>query len=685
MVELPSGPDSPGFESVDKGNHKLGMSLESLVGHLTPARTIVRAAVVCTVYLLAACICMSAAVAKAPIAKMPAKGSGAKAVGGKSAGEIQINDEKYNRPVTDKWALIIGISKFQDQALNLNYAAKDAIDFGNFLTSRMHFAPDHIKILTDEDATRENILDALGDKFLPRVAGKDDMVVIYLSTHGSPSALDIGKVNYIVAHDTDKDRLYSTGVAMQDLCRIIKDRIQSNRALLILDACHSGAAVPKEAKGMARSGNIDVDEIVQGTGHMVLSSSAPSQVAWESLTKPNSVFTRRLMEGFQSNGPDTTLDQAYSYLQKSVEQEVQRDRGYIQTPQLKGKWSGDKLVLGARPTEPRPGLRDQDTASKIVSAAPVTPTVRPQVEIPQVSTLSTPIPRISPPAPPTVAVAAPPAAASVTAPTTTPVQAPQTIVFQSPNTVVPANDTIAMATSKPRVNPNVPANETKTISTTPSAPMSPTSSATTIVFSAPPSANGDGAPSADKKAMSARSKGIAVLPFDGPFDVSTDVSIGFKLRNGGIAPPNKNELSVLPESLRTRLQSKVQEILPGMYADVPVSEINKALEEARPLKAMGTEYWIKLGKLLGTKYIMAGSIDEVIFEGNMISGDDYAIKVTTKLIATDSGKLIWKRMKSYNKKIHTGKKDPLDYFLGSVAEGTAEGIVQNIQRSSFKE
>lgn len=646
----------------------------------------VRAAVACTAYLMAACICGTAALAKAPTGKLPAKkASGSKAVAGKSAIEIQANDEKYNRPVTDKWALIIGISKFQDSALNLNYAAKDAIDFGNFLTTRMRFAPDHIKILTDEDATRENILDALGDKWLPRVAGKDDMVVIYLSTHGSPSALDIGKVNYIVAHDTDKDRLYSTGVAMQDLCRIIKDRIRSNRALLVLDACHSGAAVPKEAKGMARSGNIDVDEIVQGTGHMVLSSSAPSQVAWESVAKPNSVFTRKLMEGFQINGPETTLDQAYSYLQKSVEQEVQRDRGYLQTPQLKGKWSGEKLVLGARPTDPRPGLRDNATASKIASASPSAPIVRQPVEVPQVSTLSTPIPRVTPPAPPAVATSAAPANSPLTTTTSTPVQAPTTIVFQQPGATAPAAETIAMATtSKPRVNPNVPGNETKTISTTPSAPVSPTSKATTIVFSAPPSFDSQGASGGpDKKVLAARSKGIAILPFDGPFDVNTDVSIGFKLRNGGISPPNKNELSVLPESLRNRLQSKVQEILPGMYADVPISDINKALEEARSLKAMGTEYWIKLGKLLGTKYIMAGSIDEVSFDGNMISGDDYSIKVTTKLIAADSGKLLWKRMKTFKKSIHTGKRDPLDYFLGSVSEGTAEQIIQNIQRSSF--
>jgi hypothetical protein len=629
---------------------------------------------------------MAAAYAKAPTAKAPAKvgaRAGAKALGGKSTTAIEVNDEKYNRPVTDKWALIIGISKFQDSSLNLNYAAKDAIDFANFLTTRMRFQPDHIKILTDEDATRENILDALGDKWLPRVSGKDDMIVIYLSTHGSPSAMDIGKVNYIVAHDTDKDRLYSTGVAMQDLCRIIKDRIRSNRALLVLDACHSGAAVPKEAKGMARSGNIDVDEISQGTGHMVLSSSAPSQVAWESVSKPNSVFTRRLMEGFQVNGPDTTLEQAYAHLQKSVEQEVQRDRGYLQTPQLKGKWAGEKLVLGARPSEPRPGLRDTGSSVKLASA-PSAPIVRPQqVEVPQVSTLSTPIPRIGP-------AAALPAVASNAPASTTPQQTPTAIVYQSPNAATTSGEVIAMATpsSKPRVTPNAPTNEVKTLSATPSAPVSPTSSSTTIVFSAPPSSgdtDDNSSNSSDKKPKAGRSKAIAVLPFDGPFEVNTDVSIGFKMRSGGMSPPSKGELSVLPESLRNRLQSKLHEILPGMYADISGAEINKALEEARSLKAMGSEYWNKLGKLLGTKYILAGSIDEVDFDGNLISGDDYTIKVTAKLISPDSGKILWKRMKSFSKKINTGKKDPLDYFLGSVADDTAQQIIQNIQKSSFKE
>jgi len=66
---------------------------------------------------------------------------------------------------------------------------------------------------------------------------------------------------------------------MQDLTRVIKGRVHSDRVVLILDACHSGAAEP-EAKGLVRVKNVDAEAIAQGTGQLVISSSTPSQVSW---------------------------------------------------------------------------------------------------------------------------------------------------------------------------------------------------------------------------------------------------------------------------------------------------------------------------------------------------------------------------------------------------------------------
>ncbi|HEY9871555.1 MAG TPA: caspase family protein, partial [Candidatus Obscuribacterales bacterium] len=260
-------------------------------------------------------------------------------------------------PIADKWALIIGISKFKDPSLNLKFPAKDARDLYTYLTTEGNFAPDHVKLLLNEDASREKILSALGDKWLPRVANPNDLVLIYISTHGSPSSLDVGGVNYLIAYDTDRESLFSTGIPMQDLVRIIKGRVHSDRIVLVLDACHSGAASP-DGKAVFHQGNVNVDEIVQGTGQLVISSSAPDQISWESLHQPNGVFTRHLIEALRQSGPETKLGHAYQYMKDKVQEEVLRDRGALQTPVLRSKWEGSELVLAAPATKPRPGLKE---------------------------------------------------------------------------------------------------------------------------------------------------------------------------------------------------------------------------------------------------------------------------------------------------------------------------------------
>lgn len=144
-------------------------------------------------------------------------------------------------PVRDKWALSIGISNFAKPELNLKYAAKDAVDFSNFLVHDEKFAPDHVKVLTDKNATRKSILDALGKDWLGKQAHPDDLVVIYISSHGSMAKTEAGGTNFLVAYDTEDDALLSTGIPMQWLTQIIKEQVHSNRIVLIMDVCHSGS------------------------------------------------------------------------------------------------------------------------------------------------------------------------------------------------------------------------------------------------------------------------------------------------------------------------------------------------------------------------------------------------------------------------------------------------------------
>lgn len=259
------------------------------------------------------------------------------------------------RPVKDKWALVIGISKFQDSSIDLKFPAKDARDFHKFLTGEANFAQDHVKLLINEDATRERILSELGDRWLPHTAGPDDLVVIYISSHGSPSVMDVAGINYLVAYNTDRDSLYATAIPIQDLAKMVKERVHSDRVVLFLDACHSGAA-HVEGKGLYRQANFNADQIAQGGGMLVVCSGKSDQIAWESKQYPNGVFTHHLIEGLRQKGSDTKLGEAFAFTEAKVQDEVLRDRGELQTPLLKSKWEGKDLVLGIIPTEPRPGL-----------------------------------------------------------------------------------------------------------------------------------------------------------------------------------------------------------------------------------------------------------------------------------------------------------------------------------------
>ena len=256
-------------------------------------------------------------------------------------------------PVHDKWAIVVGISKFEKPSVPpLKYSAKDARDFYDYLIKEANFQPDHVRLILDEKATRRRILSELDNMFLGRVARPDDLIVLFFSTHGSPAQLDKMGKNFIVAYDTEPNELFATGIEMQAMTRDLKERVDAKRVLLVLDACHSGGTT---AKGIHRVGNFDTDALAIGTGQMVICSSEPDQQSWESKRYNNGVFTRKLLDALRSKGRDTSIEEAFSAATSSVQDEVRQDYpGVRQTPVIRSKWSGEKLILAVKPVAAGP-------------------------------------------------------------------------------------------------------------------------------------------------------------------------------------------------------------------------------------------------------------------------------------------------------------------------------------------
>ena len=262
---------------------------------------------------------------------------------------------KTGTSIGDKWAVVVGISQFSDPNVpKLQFSAKDARDFADYLTdpNRGRFAKDHVKVLTNEDATKMNIMDAIGDSFLPHAALPGDLVVIYLSTHGSPTGADMFGVNYVIPYDANVSKLFSTGIEMRQLLQMIKERVHTNRILLVMDTCYSGAgANPTGHKGLTRT-NVDAKEIAQGTGSLVISSSMPTERAWESDKLKNSFFTRYLIDSLSADGGNVPIDAAFSKMKVKVQTDVLKDKGELQTPVMGGVFKGQQLILGVPPSAP---------------------------------------------------------------------------------------------------------------------------------------------------------------------------------------------------------------------------------------------------------------------------------------------------------------------------------------------
>ncbi len=256
-----------------------------------------------------------------------------------------------NAIVTDKWALVIGISDFKDPKWNLMYPAKDAQDFANFLVKEGHFAPDHVNVLTNSNATRQNILSAFGEGWLPENVKPGDIALVYVATHGTSSTQDAKKLNYLVAYDTDPKHAFSTGINIQDLVATIKQRLNddANRLVLVLDTCHSGSAEPG-AKALSAP-MFDISDLIQGTGQMIIASAGSLQTAHDSMRYQNGIFTKHFIDGLRKY---KKLSDVFAYTKAQVTEESKSDFHNEQTPILKdAEWSGSEIVLTVPPSQPR--------------------------------------------------------------------------------------------------------------------------------------------------------------------------------------------------------------------------------------------------------------------------------------------------------------------------------------------
>lgn len=234
----------------------------------------------------------------------------------------------------DRWAVVVGVSKYTEGIQNLRFADDDARAFHEFLLSPRggKFKPEHTRLLIDEQATSQALRDALW-VFL-RKAKQDDFVVFYFSGHGSSEPGGASDILYLLTHDADPERLPSTAFAFHDLERALQHYIASERVLIIADACHSGGITQPSLVAMKDS---EAENELVYRYLQELSDSAPGRAVFtasESNEKSregkewgdgHGVFTHYLLEAMRGKADSdrngvVTLGEAIEFTRSKVQE-----------------------------------------------------------------------------------------------------------------------------------------------------------------------------------------------------------------------------------------------------------------------------------------------------------------------------------------------------------------------------
>jgi uncharacterized caspase-like protein len=141
----------------------------------------------------------------------------------------------------DRWAIIVGISRYRYQGWNLKYAERDATELYELLLTPNGggFKKECICKLVNEEATTSKITQALRS-FLKK-PDREDLVLIYFACHGTPD-FDRQDNLYLLTHDTNPEDVSGTALPMDYIdTALMRKNLLAEKVIVLADTCHSGA------------------------------------------------------------------------------------------------------------------------------------------------------------------------------------------------------------------------------------------------------------------------------------------------------------------------------------------------------------------------------------------------------------------------------------------------------------
>ncbi len=258
------------------------------------------------------------------------------------------------------WALIVGVGIYAKHPEQNISSHLDAEGMYHSLISSEHWKEDHIKLITCENATKINI--TKGFRWLDEMEDKDDVSVIYISTHGGQLSLFGMPIDLPPFDETDHcDEVLATYYSFanpltylrDDELKFLVNKLESQGICVIIDSCYAGGFNDTSCRITLRSNIVsptyinedfsstdfinDFSEEIRKDGRVILMSSLEDEVSWGDSKGGHftNILKKSIGEGFGdlNNNGFISAEEAFNYTQPRT--------GYNQHPTMYDGYEGE--------------------------------------------------------------------------------------------------------------------------------------------------------------------------------------------------------------------------------------------------------------------------------------------------------------------------------------------------------
>lgn len=211
--------------------------------------------------------------------------------------------------------LFVGVEHYQDSYIKRLYNCKEDAEALYGIFNALSEKSERCTLLTDEKATRREILSSLVQHL--NNASDGDFLIVYVSTHGIVDYNDY----FFFPYDTELQNILGTGISASLLINGMGTLAQRKKVkvLMIFDTCYSGAI------------GFDYNKL-NGEISCLFSSSATER-SYERFDEEHGVFTAALLKGLQGCASDDkgiiTLRSLFNFTYRTVQDNTHKRQNPI--------------------------------------------------------------------------------------------------------------------------------------------------------------------------------------------------------------------------------------------------------------------------------------------------------------------------------------------------------------------